>query len=132
MRADNNDAVFAAGEFGNDVRHRHLAGGCFGDKSIFFHLAAFELALDISAYFVDGGAAVSARAEGDNLFGVLHGAARVDAQGGAYGLYWLCSRSRGRRGRCAAGSLGGRGLFFGFIAAQQDRGGKKYQPYTAS
>ena len=68
---------FEPGKLGNDVGHGHV-GGSFGDKRILFHLSALQFPFDVGADLLNGLAAVPARPEGDNLFGVLHGTRSVN------------------------------------------------------
>src|SRR5713101_2959799 len=95
---DDDDAIFCAGKFGDDVADWELPFHRVGDKGVVFDLIGFEVFFevikDVALEFLVILAAHVARAEGGDLAGVLEGAFGIDVRergvvgGGGFGCSW--------------------------------------------
>ena len=100
MAEDDDDAVFCAGKFCDDVADRELPFHGVGGKGVVFDLIAFEVVEDVAFELLVILAAHIARAEGGDLAGVLEGAFGIDVrERGVVG-----GRGFGRSWRAAADS----------------------------
>ena len=109
---DDDDAVFFAGKFGDDVVDGELAFHGVGGKDIVFNLIALKMAGDVALKFLVVLAAQIAGTEGGDLAGVLEGARGINVrERGVIGRHGL-GRRLGRRGRFGFWEwIGGAGFF---------------------
>ena len=91
---DDDDAVFGAGKFRDDVADGKFSLHGVGGKGIVFNLVALEMVDDVTLEFPVILAAHVARAEGGDFSGVLEGAFGIDVRewgivgGRGFGLNW--------------------------------------------
>ena len=90
VAGDDDHAVARAGKFGDDISHRKFAFGSVGGEGVVFHVIVLQVGEDVVFELLVIRAADGARAEGDHLAGVLHGAGGVEGLGGR----WLARISK--------------------------------------
>src|SRR5260370_40329961 len=97
MTGNYNDALFRSRKLGDDVMDGELALGRVSCECILFDCVVLEMGEDVVFNFFVIGAAKRTRAEGYDLFYILHSSGTVDRERGP-GV-WRKGRF-GRLGRC--------------------------------
>src|SRR6266852_3812097 len=120
---DDDDAIFCAGKFRDNVADRELPFHRVSGEGVVFDLIAFEVVENVTFELLMILASHIARAEGCDLPRVLEGAFGVDVwkRGGVgCGGFWRSRRRGGRFGfwGCGGGASGGDSFGAGYRASQ--------------